>query len=88
MLKVCALIPLFTYLVCVTWGMDLFDGLTTHFDILLQKGVRYKHDHHDYEESLSSGSIPSGLCLKNLSQSQKISIQNRIMFYMMQKKVL
>ena len=68
--------------------MDLFDGLTTHFDILLQKGVRYKHDHHDCEESLSCGPIPSGLCLKNLSQSRKISIQNRIKFYMMQKKVL
>ena len=64
MLKVCALITLFTYIVCVTSGMVLFDGLTTHLDVLLQKGIRYKHHHYNYEESLSSGVIPSGLHLK------------------------
>ena len=60
MLKVCALITLFTYMVCVTSGMVLFDGLTTHLDVLLQIGIRYKHHHCNYEESLSSGVIPSG----------------------------
>ena len=29
--------------------MVLFDGLTTHLDILLQKGLRYKQYHHNYE---------------------------------------
>ena len=60
MLKVCALITLFTYIVCVTSGMVLFDGLTTHLDVLLQKGIRYKHHHCNYEEILSSGVIPLG----------------------------
>ena len=47
-------------MVYVTSGMVLFDGLTTHLDVLLQKGIRYKHHHCNYEESLSSGVIPSG----------------------------
>ena len=64
MLKVCALITVFTYIICVTSKMVLFDGLTTHLDFLLQKGIRYKHHHCNYEESLSSGLIPSGLPLK------------------------
>ena len=64
MLKVCALITIFTYIICVTSKMVLFDGLTTHLDFLLQKGIRYKHHHCNYEESLSSGLIPSGLPLK------------------------
>ena len=42
MLKVCALVTLFTYIVCVTSGMVLFDGLTTDLDILLQKWIRHK----------------------------------------------
>ena len=37
MLKVCPLITLFTYIVRVTLGMVLFDGLTTHLDIYCEK---------------------------------------------------
>ena len=61
MLKVWTLITLFTYIVCIISGMVLFDGLTTHLDILLQK-----HHHHNYEESVTSGLIPPGFHLKKL----------------------
>ena len=44
MLKACALITLFTYILCVTSGMILFDGLAMHLDVLLQKGIRCKHN--------------------------------------------
>ena len=78
MFKVCVLITLFTYIVCVTSEI-LFDTSITHLDILLQNFLRYKYHHHrNYQESLSIELIPSGLHLKNspafdLCQLWKIS---------------
>ena len=49
--------------------MVLLHRLTTYFDILLQKVLRYKHHHRNYQENiyLSIGLIPSGLRLKKSS---------------------
>ena len=63
MLKVCTLITLLCALIALDYLiMVLFDGLTTHLNILLQKGIRYKNHHRNYE-SLGSVLIPSRLLL-------------------------
>ena len=45
--------------------MVSFDGLLTHLDILLQKGIGYKHHRGNFEKISSSGLIPLGLRLRN-----------------------
>ena len=45
-------------------GMALPNGSTTLLETPLQKGLRYKHHHRNYEKTSSNGMIPSGLRTK------------------------
>ena len=50
------------YIILVT-GMA-FTNCNSHLDLLFQKGIRYKHHHENFQESLANGITPFGLCMK------------------------
>ena len=49
--------------ICLVNRMVLKDG-TEHLDYLLQESFCYEHHLKNYEESLKTGLIPNGLCIK------------------------
>ena len=54
----------FDYLIYLYGLRNFRNGFIWWINNLLQKGIRYKHHHHNYEAGLSSGLIPSGSHLK------------------------
>ena len=41
-----------------------FTNCNSHLDLLFQKGIRYKHHHENFQESLANGITPFGLRIK------------------------
>ena len=50
------------HIILVTWMA--FTNCNSHLDLLFQKGIRYKHHHENFQESLANGITPFGLRIK------------------------
>ena len=58
--------------ICLVKGIVLKDR-TEHLDYLLQKSFPYKHHLKNYEESLKTGLVPNGLCIKESAATEPVT---------------